>query len=193
MRAHEGEPERARRRRRRRVRAAGRASLLRVGRLRGSRHVRSAARGARACGASGVLPRHSAQPVRRRGVESRAIGIGDAGAADRGEAVRPRPGVGAGPQRHLARVVSRGRDLPHRPLPGQGAGAESAVLPLCQHVPRTDLERSLRRQRADHHGRGLRRPRTWPLLRRGRRAARRLPESPAAGAVAADDGAAVIE
>ena len=31
------------------------------------------------CRTSGVLPRHSAQPVRRRGVESRPIGIGRRG------------------------------------------------------------------------------------------------------------------
>ena len=143
--------------------------------------------------APGVLPRDPAEPVRRRGVEPRAIGIGRRGAADRGKTVRPRPRVGAGPQRHAARVVSRGRGLSHRPLPRQGAGAEPAVLPLRQHVPRADLERAIRRPRADHDGRGVRRARARQVLRRGRRASRRLPEPSAAGAVAAGDGAAGVE
>ena len=51
-----------------------------------------------------------------------------------GEAVRPRPGVGAGAQRDAARGVSRVDDLPHRPLPRQGGGAEPAVLPLRQRA-----------------------------------------------------------
>ena len=47
--------------------------------------------------------------------------------------------------------------LPHRSLPRQGVGAEPAVLPLRELVPRADLEPQLRRARADHDGRELRR------------------------------------
>ena len=42
---------------------------------------------------------------------------------------------------------------------GKEAGAEPALLPLRQHVPRADLEPQLRRERADHDGRELRRRR----------------------------------
>ena len=52
---------------------------------------------------------------------------------------------------------------------GKEAGAEPAVLPLRQHVSRADLEPQLRRQRADHDGRKLRRAGPRQLLRRGRR------------------------
>ena len=51
--------------------------------------------------------------------------------------------------------------------------------------------RQLRRLGADHDGRGLRRRGPRQLLRPGRRAARRRPEPPAAGARAGRDGAAV--
>ena len=40
----------------------------------------------------------------------------------------------------LHRYFPEDRDLPHRPLPGQGAGAEPALLPLRQHLPRAHLE-----------------------------------------------------
>ena len=60
------------------------------------------------------------------------------------------------------------RDLPHRPLSRQGAGAEPDVLPVRQHVSRADLEPQLRRQRADHHGREFRRGGARRVLRRGR-------------------------
>ena len=63
--------------------------------------------------------------------------------------------------------------LPHRSLPRQGAGAEPALLPLQQLAPRADLEPQLRRQRADHHGRELRRRGPRQLLRRDRRHPRR--------------------
>ena len=56
-----------------------------------------------------------------------------------------------------AQRVRRGRDLPHRPLPRQGAGTEPALLPLRQFVSRADLEPQLRAERADHHGREVRR------------------------------------
>ena len=56
-------------------------------------------------------------------------------------------------------------DLPHRPLPGQAAGAQHALLPLRQRVPGAVLEPQPRRERADHHGGELRRPGPRRLLR----------------------------
>ena len=64
---------------------------------------------------------------------------------------------------------------------GQAAGAEPALLPLRQRLPRADLEPQLRRERADHHGRELRRPGPRRVLRRGRRHPRRGPEPPVPG------------
>ena len=49
-------------------------------------------------------------------------------------------------ERDAARGLRRVGDLPHRPLPRQGAGAEPAVLPLREHLPRADLEPQLRRR-----------------------------------------------
>ena len=97
------------------------------------------------------------------------------------EAVRPRPRVGARAQRARCTASSPSRRLPHRPLPRQGAGAEPPLLPLRQLVPRADLEPQLRRERADHDGRGLRRAGARRVLRRGRRDPRRRPEPPAPG------------
>ncbi len=45
------------------------------------------------------------------------------------------------------------------------------VLPLRQFVPGADLEPQLRRKRADHHGRSVRRGRPRPVLRGSRRGA----------------------
>ena len=68
--------------------------------------------------------------------------------------------------RILLTHLRRDAHLPHRPLPGQAAGAQHAVLPLRQRVPRAVLEPQLRRERADHHGRELRRAGPRRLLRR---------------------------
>ena len=87
---------------------------------------------------------------------------------------------------HLPRAV----DLPDRSLPGQGAGAEPALLPVRQLVPRADLEPQLRRPGADHDGRGLRRAGPRPLLRGSRRNPRRGAEPSAAGGEPAGHGGA---
>ena len=58
--------------------------------------------------------------------------------------------------RSASPVFPRVEHLPHRSLPRQRTGAESAVLPLRQLLPRADLEPQLRGERADHHGRKLR-------------------------------------
>ena len=64
------------------------------------------------------------------------------------------------------------------------------VLPLRQRVPRTVLEPQLRRERADHHGRELRRPGPRRVLRPDRHRPRRDPEPPVPGAGESRDGAA---
>ncbi len=61
-------------------------------------------------------------------------------ARGRREAVRARPGLGAGTQRRRSLGVSRVRDFPHRPLSGQGGDREHPLLPLRQLVPGADLE-----------------------------------------------------
>ena len=95
------------------------------------------------------------------------------------EAARPRPLERAHPQPRAAPGVRRGRDLPHRPLPRQGAGAEPALLPLRQLDHRAALEPRPRRERADHHGRAVRRRGPRPAVRGTRRGARRGAEPPA--------------
>ena len=64
----------------------------------------------------------------------------------RGARAEPRGAVGA----------RRVPGLPHRPLPGQGDGAEHAGVPLRQRHVRADLEPQLHRLRPDHRGRGPR-------------------------------------
>ena len=56
-------------------------------------------------------------------------------------------------------------DLSHRPLPGQGDGAEHPGVPLRQRHLRADLEPALHRPRADHRGRDGRRRAARRLLR----------------------------
>ena len=53
-------------------------------------------------------------------------------------------------ERRRARGLRRAAGLPHRPLPGQGDGAEHPGLPLRQRHLRADLEPALHRPRADH-------------------------------------------
>ena len=77
----------------------------------------------------------------------------------RREAVRPRRRLRAGAQPGPARRFRRDLDLPDRSLPRQAAGAQHALLPLRQRLPRAVLESPPRRERADHHGRRLRRSR----------------------------------
>ena len=97
-----------------------------------------------------------------------------------------------GAQRHPGRRLPVRLDLPDRPLPRQGDGAEHPGDALRQHHVRADLERQLRRPRADHHGRGRRHRRPGRLLRRHRRRARRDPEPPAPADVAGRDGGADV-
>ena len=119
---------------------------------------------------------------------SRRSGCGQGRAGRRREALRARPQVGARAQPRPPRRVRRVGHLPHRPLPRQGARAEPPLLPLRQLVPRADLEPQLRRERADHDGRELRREGPRPPLRGDRRDPRRRPEPHAAGGRLPGDG-----
>ena len=106
------------------------------------------------------------------------------------EAVRPRPGQRPRAQHHRRDGVPGRLGVPDRPLPGQGDGPEPVGAPVRQPDVRADLERQLRRPRADHHGRGHRHRRPRRLLRRHRRRPRRHPEPPAPAARAHRDGGA---
>ncbi len=126
------------------TRAAQRATALPVGSPQGRTRGRGAAGG---------------------GGPGRAIARGD------GEALRPRPGQCRHPEPHAARDVRRGADLPHRPLPRQGAGPQHPGLPVRQRPVRADLESQLH---PPHPDRRARDPRPGPagLVLRGHR---RLP------------------
>ena len=87
-------------------------------------------------------------------------------------------------------VFSETADLPHRPLPRQGDGAEPAGAALRQHDLRAAVERRRDRPRADHGGGDGRGGTARRLLRPLRRAARHGAEPHAAVAVPGGDGAA---
>ena len=130
-------------------------------------------------GPTGLL-RHgvsAARPVRADPGRGRPLAPGH-----HREALRPRP-----QERPTAQRDRRGRLLarlgvPHRPLPGQGDGAEPAGVAFRQPALRAGLERQLRRPRSDHDGRGHRDRRSGRILRRHRRRPRRHPEPPVAAA-----------
>ena len=90
----------------------------------------------------------------------------------------------------LAGAFAQDRHLPDRPLPRQGIRRGSAGLPVRQRDPGTAVEPPVHRQRADHHGRGVRHRRPSRVLRRCRRGPRRAAEPPAAGGRAAGHGTA---
>ena len=92
--------------------------------------------------------------------------------------------------RTLTGALRREPDLPHRPLPGQGDGAEHPGLPLRQRPVRADLGPPLHRPRADHRGRDGRRRAPRRLLRPGRGPARHGAEPPAAAPLPDRHGAA---
>ncbi len=80
--------------------------------------------------------------------------------------------------------------VPHRPLPREDGTRGDPLPAVREHDARAGLEPELRRERADHDGRGLRRRGPRPLLRPGRRAARRRREPPDAGRRRHGDGSA---
>ena len=66
--------------------------------------------------------------------------------------VRPRSGIGQGAEcAHFAHPERRS-DLPHRPFPGQGNGAEYHGVPFWQRAVRAAVEPGPYRPRADHRG-----------------------------------------
>ena len=154
---------RAARRRRRRegVGEPTRAAPLRRRQLRGPGHVHRAPQGA----GRGTRIRCTTSRSRRACSRPSSRGSAKSSCAQRrarhpGEAVRPRPRVGAGAERDARTTVfDESAHLPHRPLPRQGGGAEPPRLPLREHLPRADLEPPLRQERAGHDGRALRRRR----------------------------------
>ena len=112
---------------------------------------------------------------------------------DRREALRSRFGVGAGTESDSPQVLPGGGYLPNRPLSRQGSGPEHSLLPIRQRVSRTDLESPLHRERADHHGRGLRGEGARQVLRRDRGDPRRHPESPAPDCQLSGNGSAIVD
>ena len=83
-----------------------------------------------------------------------------------GEAVRHRPRERPRAQRRAARGLRRGADLPHRPLPRQGGGAEHPRLPLRQRPLRADLAPQPHRPHPDRRARGARPRRSGPTSTR---------------------------
>ena len=111
----------------------------------------------------------------------------------RREAVRPRPRVGAGAQRVARRRSSRPASIfriDH--YLGKETVQNILAMRFANDDVRADLERQLRRPRADHHGRGRRHRRPRRLLRRHRRRPRRHPEPPAPADGAGRDGGADV-
>ena len=90
----------------------------------------------------------------------------------RREAVRHRSGLGARAEQGDPRPLGREPDLPRRPLPRQGDGAEPPRLPLLQRHVRAALEQELHRQHPVQRRRGGRRRGARRVLRLVRRAPR---------------------
>ena len=123
-------------------------------------------------------------------------GLSDAGlthgrARRRREAVRPRPRVGPCAGRRDPSVHRRVPAVPHRPLPREDGRGGDPLPALRQRRARADLDAPARLLDPDHHGRELRRRGSRPLLRPGRRAARRRGQPPHAGRRRRHDGGAV--
>ena len=106
------------------------------------------------CGArAGVLPGDLAGSLWADLPQYRRAWAGDRTVArGAGEADRSRPGLGAADQRRRRGGVRGDADLPHRPLPGQGDGAEPAGAAVRQHDLRAVVECRRDRPRADHGG-----------------------------------------
>ena len=177
--------------RRGRVRALRRAALVRPGRLRRRRRLRAGRRGRRGRRAPRLLPRDPAVPLRARGPGPPRRRADDERQDRRREALRARPGVRPRARRRAAPVHRRVAALQDRPLPREDGARGDPLRPVLQHAARAGLEPGPRRVRRDHDGRGLRRGGPGPLLRPGRRAARRRRQPPDAGGRGDGDGGAV--
>ncbi len=123
-------------------------------------------------------------------------GLADAGLTENARVVvekpfGPRRRVGARAQRRDPQPHPRGPAVPDRPFPRED-GPRRDPLPEVRELDlRADLEPPARGVRADHDGRGLRGRGSRPLLRPGRRRARRGRQPPDAGRRRCRDGAAV--
>ena len=93
-------------------------------------------------------------------------GLAERCAGDHGEAVRHRPRQRARAQRDRPRGLRRGADLPHRPLPRQGGGAEHPRAALRQRPLRADLEPQPHRPHPDRRARDARGRRARPASTR---------------------------
>ena len=123
-------------------------------------------------------------------------GLHDAGLTQNARVVVEKPfghdqRVGHRARRRAAPVHRRVAALPDRPLPREDGPRRDPPPPLRQLDARAALEPELRRVRPDHDGGGLRRRGPRPLLRPGRRAARRRRQPPDAGRLGLRDGGAV--
>ena len=129
------------------------------------------------CGLQRAKP---ARPLSERAAERSAVGGPHARrrrprqglAHHHGEAVRHRSRKRDFAQRQAARRLLRGPDLPHRPFPRQGAGAEHSGLPLRQRPVRADLEPQFHRPRPDRRAGDARSRQPHRLLRADRRLSR---------------------
>ena len=70
-------------------------------------------------------------------------GCSEGRSRDHRKALRARPRFGAGAQSDSAGNLRREGHLPHRPLPGEAAGAQHGFLPLREFVPGAVLEPQL--------------------------------------------------
>ena len=154
-------------------------------------------RPSRRCGASSAArrTRRTTSRFRRRSSDRSSSSSPRSGCATGARVVVEKPfGDDLASARELNRILlgsfDEARHLPDRPLPRQAAGAQHAVLPVRERVPRGVLEPDLRRERADHDGRGLRRPGARRVLRRDRHHPRRHPEPSVPGVEQSRDGAA---
>ena len=122
--------------------------------------------------------------------------LGEAELVERARIIMEKPfgtdlASGPGAQRVAARDLRRGADLPHRPLPRQGGGAEHPRLPVRQRPVRADLEPRPHRPRADRRARdALASSHRIGLLRDDRRLPRHGGDPPLPGARLHGDGAA---
>ena len=122
-------------------------------------------------------------------------GLAEAGLTKTGRVVVEKPfghdlAVGARAGRGDPPVHRRVPAVPDRPLPGEDGDRRDPLPAVRERDVRADLEPQLRLQRADHDGRELRGRGPRPLLRPGRRAARRGRQPPDAGGRGRRDGAA---
>ena len=173
------------------VRPVHREVVVRARRLHRPRHVPAGRRRDQGRRVPGVLPRDPALPLREGGARPRRGGPDRLGSRGRGEAVRARPGVCRSARRRAAPVHRRVAAVPHRPLPREDGDRRDPAPALREHHPRAGLEPQLRLARADQHVRGLRCRGPRPLLRPGRRDARRRGQPPDAGRVGGGDGGAL--